>query len=196
MVLFGFHPLIVGFLSYVFFAQTVPTHKLWAIIFMVLCLLTFSYESFKTKGHWDIVGLGYAFLGMVFDAVGVIITRYAFDLNSAITSFEGNVHRCLGAHFAYFVISRFRPFQFRGNFKLLTRNSKMFVTIGAIFGTYLSLAMYLRAIQSGNLALVSGISITSVIFSSTFESIWEKKKPSKYLIISFLFFFAGMYLLV
>jgi len=66
--------------------------------------------------------------------------------------------------------------------------------MGAFFGTYLSLMLYLQAIQiAESLALISSISITAVIFSSTFECIWEKKAPSGYLLLAFVFFLIGTY---
>jgi drug/metabolite transporter (DMT)-like permease len=196
MVLFGFHPLIVGILSFFIFGQEVPTQKLFAIVFMILCLITFSVESFKKNKSWDLKGITYALFGVVIDAIGVIITRYAFDLNTEITALEGNTYRCIGALVAYAFIRGFSPFQFRANFKSLNTKSKIMVTLGAMLGTYLSLALYLKAIQTGQLAIISSISITSVIFASTFESLWERKKPSVYLLTAFIFFFSGMYFIL
>lgn len=194
MVLFGFHPVVVGFFAFLLLGQVIDTSKLWAIIFFIGCLLTFSYETFKTMGRWDISGLLFAFGGMLLDALGVMITRHAFDINSAITPFEGNFYRCVGALCSYLVVRKFAPFHFRSRFKSLSIKSKIYVFLGALFGTYLSLALYLNAIKmSDNLAAISAISITGVIFSSSFECIWEKKLPSKFLLISFVFFGCGMY---
>jgi drug/metabolite transporter (DMT)-like permease len=194
MVLFGFHPVVVGLLALVLFDQVVGTNKLWAILFFIGCLLTFSYETFKISGRWDISGLLFAFGGMFLDATGVLITRFAFELNSTITPFEGNFYRCLGALSSYVLVGRFAPFYFRSRYKSLSTRSKIFVFLGAFFGTYLSLALYLDAIKmTENLAAISAISITGVIFSSTFECIWDKKLPSKFLLISFVFFGFGMY---
>ena len=194
MVIFGFHPIIVGIISYILFSQVIELQKLWGILFFVACLLVFSLESLKKHGHWKLDGILFAFLGMFFDACGVLLTRYSFDLNSSITPLEGNFHRCLGALLVYIIIKKFSPFDFRKNFKSLDIRGRGFLFLGAFFGTYLSLGLYLKAIQiTDNLALVSSISITSVIFSSTFECIWEKKKPSVYLIVAFLFFFCGMF---
>lgn len=194
MVLFGFHPVVVGMIAFVLFDQTIGLNKLWAIVFFIGCLLTFSYETFKTSGKWDVSGLLFAFGGMFLDASGLLITRYAFELNNAITPLEGNFYRCIGALCSYLLIRRFSPFQLRSRFKSLNRRSRIYVFMGAIFGTYLSLALYLNAIKmTDNLAAISAISITGVIFSSTFECIWDKKLPSKYLLISFLFFGCGMY---
>ena len=192
MVLFGFQPLVVGVLSFILLEQAVQESKLIGTLFFILCLLTFSYENFKNKGHWEIHGLMYACLAMVIDGVGIIITRLAFDMNELLTGFEGNFYRCIGALFAYMIISRYRPFDFRANFKSLSWNSRYMVTLGAIFGTFLSLAFYLEAIKTAHLATLSGIAITSVIFTSLFESILEKKLPSKYLLGAFVFFIIGM----
>lgn len=197
MVLFGFHPVIVGIISYFLFDQTLNTEKFWGILFFIFCLLTFSFESFKINKKWEVRGLVYAFLGMAFDALGVIITRFAFDMNSEVSAFEGNVYRCLGAIFFYMVIRKFSPFQFRMRFRSLERKSKVFVTLGAILGTYVSLGMYLYAIkEASSLATVTAISITSVIFSSTIECVWDKKYPTPYLIAAFGFFSIGMWILL
>ena len=130
---------------------------------------------------------------MAFDAGGVLITRYAFDLNTNITAFEGNFYRCIGAMVSFLIIRGFSPFQFRSRFKSLSNKSRIYVILGALFGTYISLSLYLYAIQtSSNLAIISAISITSVIFSSVIECVWDKKLPSKYLLLAFVFFFIGM----
>ena len=193
MVIFGFHPVIVGVLSYLFLSQSLDLNKLWGVLFFICCLVIYSYESFKASGKWEVQGILFAFLGMFLDGVGVLITRFAFDLNSTITAFEGNLYRCIGALLSYLLIRQFAPFQFRSRLKSLNTRSKFYVFLGSIFGTYLSLAFYLTAIQqTTNLAVVSAISITSVIFSSLFECLWDKKWPSIYLYISFIFFFVGM----
>lgn len=196
MLLFGFQPVVVGLISFIVFDQVVQTNKLLGIFFFILCLFTFSYESFKQKGRWEIHGLIYACLGMFIDGVGIIITRLAFDMNSTITGFEGNFYRCIGAIFCYILISRFKRIDFVPKFTTLRTHSKLMVIIGAVFGTFLSLAFYLEAIKTAHLATVSGIAITSVIFSSLFEAIWEKKLPSIYLLISFVFFSCGMYFIL
>lgn len=194
MVIFGFHPIIVGIFSYIIFSQQVETHKLWGIFFFIICLLIFSLESFKATKQWKFKGLIYAFSGMVLDAGGVLLTRFAFDKNPMTSPLEGNFYRCIGAVLVYIVIRKFSPFHFRARLKSMSRRSLLFLCMGAFFGTYLSLMLYLQAIQvAQSLALISSISITAVIFSSTFECIWEKKAPSKYLLVAFIFFLIGTY---
>lgn len=196
MVLFGFQPLIIGSLSFLFFNQNISGEKLYAVLFLILCLLTFSYEIRKRTGKWDVLNLGIAFTAILIDAIGVIISRYAFNMNESITGFEGNFYRCFGAVCAYVLISFFKPIKLLETFKTLPVKTIGFVLLGAFLGTFLSLAFYLEAIKTGHLASISAISITAVMFSSLFESLWEKKMPSKFLFIAFGFFGVGMWILL
>lgn len=196
MVIFGFHPMVVGIISYFLFGQLLDINQFYAITFFVFCLFTFSYEAFKRTGHWELKGLVYALLGMGLDGIGVTITRYAFDMNTALTGFEGNLYRCVGALAAYMLLSKKFELNFVENFRKLQFHSRLYITFGALFGTFLSLAFYLEAIKTAHLASVSAISITGVLFSSLFECLWERKWPSKYLYISFIFFAGGMWFLI
>ena len=196
MVLFGFQPLIIGGISFFLFDQRILGEKLFAVIFLILCLMTFSYEIRKRTGTWDIYNLSIAFAAILIDAIGVIISRYAFDMNESITAFEGNFYRCFGAVCAYGVIRIFKPIHLVSTFKSLDAKSRGYVLLGAFLGTFLSLAFYLQAIKTGHLASISAISITAVMFASLFESIWERRLPSKFLLIAFVFFGIGMWILL
>lgn len=193
LLLFGFNPIVVGTLSFLFLNQNLDINRLFGIIFFIICLFIFSIESFKVNKSWGIAGITFAMIGMLFDASGIIITRLAFDMNNTITAFEGNFHRCVGAISAYMVIRCFVNFHFLENLTLANKKTKFYVFIGALLGTVISLSLYLKAIQiAESLAAITAISITSVIFSATFECIWAKKMPSKYLLMAFVFFLLGM----
>jgi len=192
LILFGFQPLILGTLAYFLFDQTVDAKKFWAILCCILCVVTFAFESFKKDGHWQLKGILIAFAGMTLDALGLILTRYNFDKNPAITAMEGNFYRCLGAIIFFMVLSRVKPLNFFSLWNSQTRKSKLIIILGSIFGTFLSLGLYLKAIQSAHLASLSGVAITGAIFSATLECVVEKKWPSKYLLMAFAFFIVGM----
>lgn len=196
MVLFGFQPVVIGVTSFFIFGQGLQLGKAIGILFFILCLGIFSFERLKTSGKWEFAGIGFALLGMIIDGLGVIITRMAFDSNPVITGFEGNFYRCLGALGSYLVLNFFFPFNFIGGWKTLGLKSRFFVILGSFFGTFLSLALYLEAIKTAHLASLSAIAITGVIFTSIFESLLDKKLPNKYLLISFIFFLAGMYFVI
>lgn len=195
LMIFGFQPLLIGVLSYFVFDQALDPKKFFAIFFCILCLGTFSLESFKRSGTWDLKAISIAFIGVFLDGVGVIITRYSFDFNPELTAMEGNFHRCLGAIFAFILLSYWKPFKFFSKWKEQTFKAKNILIFGSLMGTFLSLALYLKAIQTAHLATLSGIAITGTIFSSLLECIVDKKWPSRYLLIAFTFFLGGMYIL-
>jgi len=196
MMLFGFQPLIIGIFSYFLFGQAVDARKFFAILFFVVCLFIFSLESFRKHGHWNIRASIFAFCGIVLDAAGVIITRYCFNGNPGIGTTEGNFYRAAGAVLLFAVVSRLRPFHFFKRLASLNRKNLSLAALGSFMGTYLSLMFYLSAVRyAGALAAVSGIAITGTIFASVFECVWNKKAPSSYLLVSFVFFFIGMWFL-
>lgn len=196
LMLFGFQPLIIGILSYFVFGQTIDSTKFWAILFFILCLGTFSFESYKRSGKWHLKAILIAFIGMSLDSVGVIITRYSFDHNPMLSAMEGNFHRCIGALSVFVLLSIFKPFNFISKWKEQPLKDKGMLFFGSMLGTFLSLALYLKAMQSAHLASLSGIAITGTMFSSFFECLIEKKLPSRYLLLAFVFFLFGMKILV
>lgn len=196
LMLFGFQPLILGTIGYVIFDQHVDFKKFWAITLFILCILTFSIEAFRRDGHWGVKGIFMALAGMLLDASGIIFTRLAFDNNPQMTPLEGNFYRCFGAIMVFVIWNQFRPLNFFSTFKKLEKKEKWLAIVGSILGTYLSLGLYLMALQKAHLASLSGIAITGTIFSSAFECLVARKWPSKYLILAFIFFLLGMRILV
>jgi len=196
LMLYSFQPLFVGILSFFLFGQVLDSHKLVSIIFFVMCVLIFSLESYNKDGHFNIKNTLFAFIGVAFDGSGVLLTRYGFNHAAHISTFEGNFYRALSAMLLFYVISRFKKFSFRENFNSLAPGRKAFVIFAVFMGTFMSLSLYLSAIRVGTLAVLTSISVTSVIFASVFECVWERKMPSKYLLAAFGFFFCGMYILL
>ena len=196
LLLFAFQPLFIGVMAYYLLGQKTELKNIWAISLFILCIFTFSLESFKKKGHWEIKGIILALSAIFFDAMGVLITRYVFDHNPTVSSFEGNFYRCIGAVLFFATWTFFRPIGLRKNFSSQDGKSKLLL-IGAVFlGTFLSLGLYLQAIKLAHLASLSGIAITGTIFANLFECLIDKKWPSKYLLIAFLFFLIGMKILL
>ncbi|MBT3584405.1 MAG: DMT family transporter [Halobacteriovoraceae bacterium] len=192
LIIFSFQPLILGAGGYFLFNQTIDTQKFWAILFFICCVVIFSIESFRRDRNWQIKGILMAIGGMTLDATGLLITRYSFDHNPELSSLEGNFYRCIGAIILFLIISKIRPVKIYDNFVKLVYRDKLLVIGGSLLGTFLSLSLYLKALQSAHLASLSGIAITGTIFSAIFEGIIEKRWPSKYLIAAFIFFLIGM----
>ena len=194
LVLFGFQPIILGMLSFFILGQTVNTGKIVGIFFCIICVLILSAEGRNQTGHWQLKGILYSFLGMSLDGVGLVLTRLAFERDSLVTSMNSNVYRIFGALFIYFLYTRFSTSQrlFAG-VKGLSGRERWIVFLGSLLGTFISLTFYLKAVQIGNLAAISAISITGTVFSASFECIAQKKLPNKYLIASLISFGIGMF---
>lgn len=191
LMLYGFTPIIAGIGSYFLFDQSIEPKKFLAIIFMMGCLFTFSYEKFKEKGRWEFNGFLMALIFVVLDAFALLLTRYAYDASAHIAPLEGHFYRCLGALSGFWILMMFKPINFVAIFKKMTVKQQVIITIGSIFGTFLSLWFYFTAIKVGHIATVTSISITSPFFASIFECIYYKKKPSIFLILAFIQFLIG-----
>lgn len=196
IMIFGFQPLILGVLSYFLFGQVVELNRLFAIVFFIGCLLILSFESYKEKGHWEIQGLLYAFLGVCLDASGVLITRYAYESDLELNPLMSNFWRTIGAISFFILLKPFIKVYFINPLLKMRKRDRALAILGSILGTYLSLLFFLSALQKANLATLSGIAITGTVFSGIFECIIEKKAPSKYLWFALGSFFIGMRLLL
>ncbi len=196
MMLFAFQPVFIGFLSYLYLNQETSSTHYGVIICFLFCLFFISYEKFKESGHWNLIGVLFAIIGIVLDGIGLLITRYCFDQSVSMTSLESNFYRCLGAILLFIIYSRFKRVNLIRNLKKLDLSSINYVLIGCFLGTFLSLLFYLHAAKSANLATLTSFSITSTIFSAIFESIFLRRTPSKYFYASFLFFILGISLII
>lgn len=192
LMFFGLQPIILGIFAYFLFDQEINFTKLWGILFFLLCLFLFSLEARKTKGHWEIRGLSFALIGIFIDAGGILLTRYAFDHSPNIGSFEANFYRLGGALIAFIFMARFfRPIHLVTQFKAFEWRSRLLIILGCVMGTFLSLLLYLKAVQSGHLATISGIAITSPLFATLLECVLSKTWPSKYLWAALVSFVIG-----
>ncbi|NQZ19937.1 MAG: DMT family transporter [Bdellovibrionales bacterium] len=196
MVLFGFQPLIMAIFAFILFNQPVSSNKLIAVIFLIGCLLCFSFERFKENKSWGMKGIFYAFIGVFLDASGILLTRYSFDNSPYIHVFEGNFYRCIGALIGFLILNFFyKRINLVSTFNILNLREKWTIIFASFLGTFLSLALYLNAIKGGHLASVTAIAITGPFFSAIFEHLYFKKKPTKFFILSLILFIFGFYLL-
>jgi len=196
LILFGFQPLFIGAAASYLFNQPFGIYRLVSIIFFLICLFLFSYEKFKEHGHWEIIGLVAALLGVMFDNTGVLLTRWAFDSQPQLLPLQANFIRCGGAILFFIFFSPFLKAQLFKRFKSLETKDRWYVTIAAAAGTYMSLMLYLNAIRIGHLASLSAIGVCGPLFSTSLECIVDRKWPSIYLWLSLLSFLIGFTILL
>jgi drug/metabolite transporter (DMT)-like permease len=197
LMLYGFEPIMLGSVGFLVFSQTLDLYRFWGILFFMLCLLIFSLEARKTRGSWEIKGLLCALTGVFFDACGIVLTRLAFDQSPAISSFEANLYRFSGAVLGFIFIARFiRPIHLVRDFLKWAPSRRAMLVIASLCGTYVSLLLYLRAVQTGHLATISGIAITSPLFATLLECFIQRKWPSKYLWAALAAFACGFFIVL
>jgi len=197
LILFGFQPLFMALSSNILFGQTTEPRHLLAILFMLACLFLFAYESKKGSGQWQLRGLLYALIGVLLDTAGVIISRISFDQSPAIHPLWGHMFRTTGAVIFFILFSRFvKTIPLKSIFLSLSKKDKITLLLAAFVGTYLSLYFYLSGIKIGHVASITAITVTCPIFASLFEHIIAKKFPSKILLLAFVIFILGIWVLI
>lgn len=196
LVMFSFGPLILGLYGFFFLAQTFSFDQTIAVICMIACIFIFMLEKKGTTGSWELKSFIIAFLAILLDNFGVMLTRTAYEAQPLLHSFQVNVIRCLGA-ISGFVLIRPKGYLefFQSAFKLEKREKVMLIG-ASICGTFVSLSLYLSAVKHAHLGTLTAISITGPVWVSIIESIYSRKLPNLYLISAFTFFLAGFYFMV
>ena len=195
LVLFGFQPFIVGGFSYFVWGEEIFPIQFVAILFFVACLFLFSYERFKKAGSWEVKGLLLAFAAVVFDSIGVILTRYGFDQNPQMSGLDAQYLRTLSALVSFAFMVPFIKINLVQGFRRLTVKERGVAFVASFFGTFLSLVLYMQAIKIGKLATVSSIVLTDPMMSTFFECLWLKVWPSRYLWFALVSFVCAMFCL-
>lgn len=195
LILFGFQPVIMAVSSFILFGQSFQNYHFLAMLIMLACLFLFSYEGFKKNGSWEVKGLLFALTGVLLDASGVLLSRHGFDI-SGLTPVEGHLYRTFGSVIGFAIIHyTIKPINLYSKFKIQSSRGKWILMASALFGTYLSLLLYMNAIKIGHLASISSIAITGPLFATFFECIYYKVMPGKYLWLSLVLFLFGFLVL-
>lgn len=192
LMIFGIQPFLLGSAAYFLFGQKFEVFNFIGVLCMTLCLFIFSFERYKSSGKWDFKGLLYGLIAVSFDAIGILLTRSVFNANAGISPIQVNLIRCFGALLGFIFFNQFiKPIHLISVFKNQTKSDQRMILIGSLGGTYLSLMFYLSAIGRGQLSVISSVAITGPLFASIIECLRYRRWPSKYLLLSFVFFFVG-----
>ena len=196
LVIFSFQPLLLGIYGYFFLGQVFSINQTLAVICMMICIFIFMLERNKQTGSWDLQSFSFAFIGIGLDAIGVMLTRSAYEYSPELETFQVNVIRCLGALIGYLLLS---PKSYQKLYKdviELTSKDKILVLSSGFFGCFLSLTMYLAALKHAHVGTLTSIAITGPVWVSLLECIYNKKWPTLLLLSAFAFFLTGFYLMM
>lgn len=196
LVMYSFQPLLLGIYGFFFLNQIFNLNQTFAVICMLICIFIFMLERNKFTGQWDLQSFFWAFSGITFDAVGVMITRTAYELNPDLQTFQVNTIRCLGALVGFLLLSPKSYLTIPKDLWSL-RKREMSLIFGAAFcGCFLSLALYLAAVKHAHVGTLTAISITGPVWVSLLECLYYKRLPNKYLVGAFVFFLLGFYMML
>ncbi|MBC7741616.1 MAG: DMT family transporter [Bdellovibrionaceae bacterium] len=198
LMIFGFQPLLLGIAAFYMFDEVISGYQLIAILFLLGCIFSFSLESFRDKGHWDLVGICFALTGVLLDAAGLIMTKSAFELTPSLSPFVANAIRSGTAVVGFFLVSLVPLFHLKllAPFKTLTVRERWTAAGAGFLGTFLALSFYLKAIQIGQLATITAIGGTSPLFATLFEIYRGRKRMTIYLAVAILLFVCGFLVLI
>lgn len=195
LVLYSFQPLILGLYGFIFLGQEFSTSKFFAILCMIICVLIFVFERNRVTGNWDFTSFLWAFSGIMLDAVGVMFTRSAYEIDSSLSSYQVNLIRAFGAILGFFIL---RPKSYLYLVKdciKLPKKDLSTILVASLGGTFLSLSIYLYALKTAHVASLSSIAITGPLWVSILECLWFRRWPGRYQLLAFLFFLIGFYLM-
>ncbi len=196
LVLYSFQPLMLGLYGYFFLGQIFSLNQTLAVICMVICIFIFMLERNRAIGSWDFKSFIWAFLGITLDAIGVMLTREAYELNPVLETFQVNVIRCIGALLGFLIISPKSYFLVAKDVYQL-RKREISLLLGSSFcGCFLSLTLYLAALKFAHVGTLTAISITGPVWVSMLECLYHKRLPNPFLMGAFAFFLTGFYLMV
>lgn len=194
LMIFGIQPFFLGLGGYILFGQSFSWTNVLGLVFMSLCLFTISLENYKKSGHWQASGLIAGLIAILLDGVGLFLTKFSFNHQTDISPIEVNMIRCVGAIIGFFIIYYSKEkIQFQPTWTKFSKKEKMKIVVGSLFGTYISLMLYLTAISKGKLSVVPAVTITGPMFAEIFEIFRTRKLPNIYVVISFIFFICGFY---
>lgn len=196
MLVFSLSPLFLTLEGWLIFGQELHFGQGLAILLMMACVWTISFEKFRASGHWEWKGIWFAFVGVLLDNVGIVLSRQAFDLSPATTAFTANLIRSAGSVLPLLVFAHFSGEKVFRRFGRLEWRDRSLVVFSAFMGSFLSLSLWLTALKIGMIAGLAAVGSFNPIAASLWEWLLLRRRPSPYLIAALALFLAGFFLLI
>ena len=195
LVLYSFQPFLLGIYGFFFLNQGLNPRQLLAIFFMIACVFTFIWERSRETGKADLRSFAFAFIGILFDALGVMLSRQAYEGDPGLGPFQANATRAIGALAGFLALSPFFLRKLKTDLLALRPRDRNQMLIACVCGTFLSLTLYLSALKTAHVATLTAISITSPVWVSLIEHLQHRKMPSRFLVGAFSLFLLGFWLM-
>lgn len=196
IMVFSLSPLFLTIEGLVLFGQSLNLGQGVGILLMMACVWTISFEKFRSEGHWEWKGIAFAFVGVLLDNIGIVLSRQAFDLSPGTTAFTANSIRCVGSVLPLLVMAQLSREKVFSSFRRLRWPDRSLVVFASFMGSFLSLSLWLTALKIGHIGGLAGVGSFNPISASLWEWALLRKRPSVYLIVALLLFLSGFFLLL
>lgn len=196
LLVFSFSPLFLSVQGFLFFGQSLSLNQGFALLLMMACVWTISFEKFRTEGRWEWKGIAFAVIGVLLDNIGVVLTRKAFDLSPGMSAYTANAVRALGAIVLLWIVQHVVRERAVHGFRRLDWRDRSLVVFSALMGTFLSLTLWLTALKIGHIGSLAGVVSFNPIAASIWEWVLLRRRPTAYLIFALALFLAGFALLL
>ena len=194
LTIFQCQPVMMIVLGYLFFQQTITGIQAIGILVLISAVLILCQESAKKTGSWKDTGVFYALLGTGIDAIGVIMSRQAFEVLESLSVGQANMIRFMGACIAFTIFSFIWPLNTFKKLKSLSKKEGLHVSFVGLMATFVALFFWIKAISEGNLAITVALVGMGPIFAALFESWAYKTWPTRSLWWALILCVAGMVL--
>lgn len=194
-VVFRFQPVFIAFGAWIYLSQPLSMNQGIGMLLLVSCVILLSIEELRS-GSWGFHGTLYALTAALLDAIGVVLTRFAFDHWAELHMFHANLIRVVGGLVSFFFIARFEPIQLWPRFKALPPSLKTLSIVAGFFGTFVALYLWLKAVSIGHLATVSAVGGLGPLFVLVFETLMYRQWPSRYVWAAVTISILGMLFIV
>ncbi len=155
-----------------------------AVIFFSICRVLFFFiqTMMKAKDRTHFIGAGRDFTGS--------LLQQQYFTSRALSAIENKFRVKL------FFIDFLEQTKVIKKLWTLSIKDRREIFIASLFGTFLSLSFYMKAVQIGPIATVSAVAGTSPLFSTLIEVLTGRKKVSRQLILAIVCFLSGFLLLI
>jgi len=196
IMIFSFSPVFLTIEGIIFFDQGLSLNQAIAVLLMMACAWTISFEKFRSEGSWEWKGILFALAGVLLDNVGVVFSRMAFDLSPGTSAFTANAIRCVGAIIPLYLAQAYLGRRVFGRFGQLEWKDRSLVISASFLGTFLSLSCWLTAVKIGHIGSLAGVGSFNPVAASLWEWLLLRKRPTPYLVVALGLFLSGFFVLM
>ena len=196
IMIFSFSPIFLTIEGFLFFDQGLSMNQAVALLLMMACAWTISFEKFRTEGAWEWKGILFALAGVLLDNVGVVLSKMAFDRSPNTSAFTANAIRSVGSIIPLLAAQYYFGERAFFRFGRLEWKDRSLVVFASFFGTFLSLSCWLTALKIGHIGSLAGVGSFNPVAASLWEWVLLRKRPTPYLLVAMALFLAGFTVLL